>query len=116
MSEDVYMQFVHTKEVNHFCMVSNLQNFFFFFFFLIVKIFILSLQLMDLFRWTDSSVACMGDPYSLEVFFFNNIFLLFTILYRGFWLAFHNQFEISCVSNIIQIIYFSTYQSVPINV
>ncbi len=34
---------------------------------LIVKICILSLQLMDLLRWIDSSVACMGDPYSLEV-------------------------------------------------
>ncbi len=33
----------------------------------IVTIFILSLQLMDLFRWIHSSVACMGDPYSLEV-------------------------------------------------
>ncbi len=34
---------------------------------LIVKIFILSLQLVDLFRWIDSSVACMGYVYSLEV-------------------------------------------------
>ncbi len=32
-------------------------------------------------------------------------------------MAFHNQFEITCVyNNIIQIIYFSTYESVQINV
>ncbi len=34
---------------------------------LLSRFFILSLQLMDLFRWIDSNVTCMGDPYSLEV-------------------------------------------------
>ncbi len=32
-------------------------------------------------------------------------YILFIIyyIYRGFWLAFHNQFEISCVYNIIKL-------------
>ncbi len=45
--------------------------------------------------------------YSLSFFKFS--YLLY--IYRGLWLAFHNQFNIGCVYNdIIEIIYFSTYQ------
>ncbi len=42
---------------------------------LIVTIFILSLQLMDLFRWIDSNVACMVNPYSLKV----------RVIHTGMW-------------------------------
>ncbi len=51
--------------------------------------FILSLQLMDLFGWKDSSVACVGDPYSLEVRVILGCELPYSPSFIWGWLGWH---------------------------